>query len=441
MPPRRPAPIKTPHVSGTPRGVEPGDLLLAIGNGQFLSHRMVTAEIVIGRDPACELAIDHPSLSRRHAVVRIQPAVTIQDLGSTNGTKVAGATLRGGDPVALDDSGFRIGPYSFVIGSHHAGPSVSASGREILQVDDPTRDGASALVRSFAAHELNILITGETGVGKEVLAATLHELSGRSGPFLQINCATLSETLLESELFGHERGAFTGATERKRGLLEAAERGTVLLDEIGELAPAMQAKLLRVIERREVLRVGATQPTPIDVRFVAATNRDLASEVDRGAFRADLFYRLDGVTLTIPPLRDRPGAIAPLAIRFLEAARGERTVELTPELIAALQAHRWPGNVRELKAVIERAAVLAGDRPLAVRHLAFTRTASGSQPPMATTPPPELDAEQLADRDLVLRALADAAGNQTRAAKQLGISRTTMITKLRIYKIPRPSSR
>jgi DNA-binding NtrC family response regulator len=453
---RRSSPIDTPHESAVVPEVARGDVLLAIGNGQFLSHRLDGGELVIGRDAGCGFVIDHHGLSRRHAVLQLGARVTVQDLGSTNGTRVAGRTLRGGEPVELDDTGFRIGPYSFVIVSKRAGASLPASGRDMLQVDDPTRAGASGLVRSFAASDVNILIAGETGVGKEVLATTLHELSGRAGPLIQLNCAALNPTLLESELFGHEKGAFTGATEKTRGLIEAADGGTVMLDEIGELSLAIQAKLLRVIERREVLRLGSTRPIKVDVRFIAATHRDLVAEVARGAFREDLFYRLDGVGLTIPPLRARRGAIIPLAIRFLEAtpaAAGTR-VQLSAEVVAALQAHPWPGNVRELKAVIERAAVLAGGAELSVRHLTFRRqthtpppqvlaptapAAASVAPPVGTDPALELDAEQRVDRARVMQALADAAGNQTRAAKQLGISRTTMITKLRIYKIPRPS--
>ena len=429
--------VDTPHESSTTGTIAYGDILLAIGDGRFLSHRLAAEEVVIGRDAGCDFVIDHRSLSRRHAILRIGDAPTVQDLGSTNGTKVGGRALHGGDPVALDETGFRIGPFAFVLLKRRANASLSLAGSDLLRVDDPTREGVQALVRDFAVSGANMLVTGETGVGKEVLAATVHALSQRTGDFVQINCAALTETLLESELFGHERGAFTGATTQKRGLIEAAQGGTILLDEIGELPLATQAKLLRVIEQREVLRLGSTQPTAIDVRFIAATNRDLIAEVARGAFRADLFYRVDGVTLWIPPLRDRRGSILPLALGFLEAARpGAR---LTAEIVAALEAHTWPGNVRELKAVIARAAVLAGTGELSVRHLTFLRHAP---PPVVVREEPlasGLDPEQQAERGKIVQALADCAGNQSRAAKQLGISRTTMITKLRIYKIPRPT--
>jgi DNA-binding NtrC family response regulator len=438
------------------RTIATSDLLLAVGNGAFLSHRLGEGDVVIGRDPSCDFVIEHPSLSRRHARLRIAEPPTVQDLGSTNGTRVAGATLRGGEPVSLAGPGsFEIGPFTFLLVARRASAASVQSGRELLRIADPTPPGIPALVREFAASDANLLILGETGVGKEVLASTLHELSGRTGPLLQINCAALNEALLESELFGHERGAFTGATAQKCGLVEAATGGTLLLDEIGELPLAIQAKLLRVIEHREVMRLGSTRTIAIDVRFIAATHRDLAAEAARGTFRSDLFYRLDGVTLSIPPLRERRGAIAPLAMQFLDAAnrRRARTAGLGADAITALEAHAWPGNVRELKAVIERASVLAGAGDVSARHLAFAARATPSAAPSAVPaadpampgadPAVELesalDDAQRADRARVIRALEDCAGNQTRAAKQLGISRTTMITKLRIYKIPGPS--
>jgi two-component system, NtrC family, response regulator AtoC len=441
----------TPNYPLAEHPIRQGDLVLAVGNGKFLSHEITGDEVVIGRDPECDFVIDHPSLSRRHAILRIAVPATVQDIGSTNGTQLGGRLLKGGEPRALQGrAGFEIGPFAFVLVTRRDGGPRSRSGRDALRIDDPTVGGATAAVREFAATDVNVLITGETGVGKEVLAATVHELSARTGPFVQVNCASLSESLVESELFGHERGAFTGALGQKCGLIEAAAGGSILLDEIGELPLATQAKLLRVIEQREVLRLGAIRPVAIDVRFIAATNRDLAAEVARGVFRADLFYRLDGITLVIPPLRERRGAIAPLALRFAEAARRRlsRTAQLSPQVIAALEARAWPGNVRELKAVIERAAVLAGSGDIAVKHLVFSQVAAGvpgvpdvsdvsdaqSQPSV-----PALEPDQAADRVRVIQALEQCAGNQTRAAQLLGISRTTMITKLRIYKIARPT--
>jgi DNA-binding NtrC family response regulator len=418
-----------------------GDLLVAVGNGQFVSHEIASDTIVIGRDPKCDLMIDHPSLSRKHAKVRLVGPASVQDLESTNGTRVSGRVIKGGEPVDLiGRAGFEIGPFAFVVVTRRVGRSSSYSPPNPLRIDDPTSAGATGLLREFAGTDVNILITGETGVGKEVLAATVHELSGRRGDFVQVNCAALSETLLESELFGYERGAFTGAVAQKPGLIEAAANGTLLLDEIGEVPLALQAKLLRAIERREVTRLGATRPIAVDVRIISATNRDLVAAVAGGMFRADLFYRLDGVTLVIPPLRERPTAIAPLAMKFLEAARRrqQRAATISSDALAVLAAHPWPGNVRELRAVMERASVIARDGEVRAEHLALTRTVSMTRDvPEATVA--ALDAEQAADRQRVLQALDECAGNQTRAARMLGISRTTMITKLRIYKIRRPT--
>ena len=442
-------------------GQSPNDLLLVAGEGQFTTYELTGRQLVIGRGSDCDVRIDHRSLSRRHAQFSPGPPPTVQDLGSTNGTLVAGVVRSGGEPIELTGGdGFRIGPFSFVVvGRAPADRSLSSTGRDLLRIVDPTPAGVPAVLRDFAASGASVLILGETGVGKEVLATTVHALSGRKGPLTQINCAALSEGLLESELFGHEKGAFTGATAQKTGLLEAAHGGTVFLDEVGELPPAIQAKLLRAIEHREILRLGSTRPISIDVRFIAATNRDLPSEVEAGRFRRDLYFRLDGVTLVIPPLRERRGLIGRLASQFLMQAQkpGAPLPPLGSTVLAALEAHDWPGNVRELKAVIERAVVLARGQPVAPKHLTFSRGRASSAPPVgapapapapapaadaepADAVPDGLDAEQRADRERVLRALDECAGNQTRAARLLGISRTAFVTKLRVYRIPRPRS-
>jgi two-component system, NtrC family, response regulator AtoC len=457
--------MRTPRIGSsdpTPRdptaaraGDPASDLLLIVGHGRMTTHQLGDRELLIGRGAGCDVVVDHASLSRRHAVLRPGPPPTIQDLGSTNGTRVDRAVLQGGDPVELrGGESFHIGPFTFVLVSRDRSDLRSVSGRDLLRVVDPTPAGVPALVRDVAESPANVLILGETGVGKEVLAATLHELSGRTGELTRINCAALAENLLESELFGHEKGAFTGAASVRVGLLEAAHGGTVFLDEIGELPLGIQAKLLRAVEQREILRLGSTRPISIDVRFVAATNRDLPAEVAAGRFRSDLYFRLDGVTLAIPPLRERRGMVGPLALKFLDEAcqRGGRArARLGADVLAALEAYAWPGNVRELKAVIERALLLARGGDPAVRHLAFARMTerdAPSAPPVVAPPavapaapdaaPDFLTGEQRADRDRVIQILEDCAGNQTRAAKLLGISRTTLVNKIRLYRIPRP---
>ena len=338
-----------------------GRLLLVSGEGLLSTYELGTGDLTIGRGEGCDVRIDHRALSRRHAMLRAGPPATVEDLGSTNGTKIAGTVRRGGRPIelALGES-FQIGPFSFLLVSAGVTGARSMSGHDILRVLDPTPQGVPRIVAEVAASRANVLIMGETGSGKEVLAETVHVLSRRTGPLARLNCAALAETLLESELFGYEKGAFTGAAAAKVGLLEGADGGTVFLDEIGEMPLSIQAKLLRAVERREVLRVGAIRPVQIDVRFVAATNRDLPTEVEAGRFRRDLYYRLEEVTLIIPPLRERRGMIGRLALYFAEEVGREsgRAVKLSTDALHALERYTWPGNVRELRSVIARAALL-----------------------------------------------------------------------------------
>jgi DNA-binding NtrC family response regulator len=291
------------------------------------------------------------------------------------------------------------------------------------------------IVDRLAQSDLPVLLLGETGVGKEVIAEQLHERSSRCDrPLIRINCAALSEPLLESELFGHLRGAFTGANHDKPGLLVAADGGTVLLDEVADLPLAIQAKLLRVLENGEVLPVGAVKSVRVDVRFVAATNGDLEAAIARRAFRADLFHRLDGATLTIPPLRERRDEIRLLAHRFLQRAARHQAIAvptLSPDADAWITSHSWPGNVRELRHVIERAVLFADGDAITCAHL--PRSGACSIRPFDV----EADAGD-PDRARTLDAIARCHGNQTRAARMLGIARSTLVKRLDAYKAPRP---
>ncbi len=305
----------------------------------------------------------------------------------------------------------------------------------------------------IARGNINVLVTGETGVGKELVAELVHQLSPRaSHPLVRLNCAALSETLLASELFGHERGAFTGADRAKPGLLESAEGGTVFLDEIGELPLGIQPKLLRVLEDREVLRVGALKGRPVDVRFVAATNRDLEHEIERGRFRQDLDFRLNGFQVQIPPLRDRPADIAEIANGFLvsaaKRARIRGVATLSPEALELLEAYSWPGNVRELRNVIERAVLLSIDGVIRPEHLPvdkMSQRVTGGSGSDSTRPPPPLDPLRAAmdarDKQRVVDALAECGGNQTHAAKLLGIARGTLLSRMDAYGLARPRKR
>ena len=292
------------------------------------------------------------------------------------------------------------------------------------------------LVEKVAATNTNILVEGESGTGKELIARAIHHHSTRAArPFIAINCGALPETLLESELFGHTKGAFTGATANKPGLLRAAEGGTIFLDEIGEISPAMQVKLLRAVQEHEVLPVGATAPVPFDARIICATNRDLEKEVEGGRFREDLFYRLNVIEIHLPPLRERREDIPLLVRHFItrtahEQSEAEKAIE--PEAMSALINYRWPGNVRELQNAVERAFTLSGERidldslPPRVREAAGAgvalRDPDGLRPTLAEI-----------ERRHLLETLASVNQDKARAANILGIDLSTLYRKLKRY--------
>jgi two-component system, NtrC family, response regulator AtoC len=303
-----------------------------------------------------------------------------------------------------------------------------------------------ALAERAAAGDINLLIQGETGVGKEVLARAIHAASARaSRPLVSINCAAVPDSLLNAELFGYERGAFTGAVQAKPGLLETAPGGTVFLDEIGELPLPDQASFLRVIETREIWRIGSMRPRKIDVRFICATNRDLEAEVLRRGFRQDLYYRLNGMTLTIPALRERPRDLPLLARAFVTSLARGRAPAISDAAMATLQAHGWPGNVRELRNAIERALMLCDGPTILPEHLprpvpfAPTDASVAFEPPAVPPPAPSAPAGDVDDEHArILAALAECGGNQSRAARQLGISRKVLIARLDRYGVRRP---
>jgi two-component system response regulator AtoC len=294
-----------------------------------------------------------------------------------------------------------------------------------IVTEDPSFREVIASLAQVGPSDLPVLVQGESGTGKELVARAVHDSSARkSGPFVAINCAAVPDNLLESELFGYERGAFTGAAARKPGLFEVADRGTLFLDEIGDISAAVQAKLLRVLETKEFFRLGSTRSIRSDVRVVAATNKDLAEMMGSGDFREDLYYRINGVTLRLPPLRDRPADILPLSLHFLRAHGIKRG--LSPRALDALKAYRWPGNIRELQMVIRRAGALATGELIEPRDLPLR---PAKAPPASGELPEGLTLSQLEER-YIRQVLAQCKGHRSRAASRLGISVKTLYNKI-----------
>jgi two-component system response regulator FlrC len=300
---------------------------------------------------------------------------------------------------------------------------------------DPETAAMLETARRVAATAATVLIQGESGTGKELLARFIHRHSPRAeGPYVAVNCAALPETLAESELFGHEKGAFTGALGRKTGKFELAHRGTLILDEIGEMPLSLQAKLLRALQEKAIDRIGGREPVPVDVRIVAVTNRDLAAAAAAGSFREDLFYRINVMPLRIPPLRERPGDIARLAEHFRQAANaelGKAVRGFTPEALEALNRHGWRGNVRELENTVARAVILAEGEWVEPRHL---RLGGAVDAPAARVSIGAGTTVWEMERRLILGTLAEVDQNRTRAAEMLGISIRTLRNKLREYR-------
>jgi two-component system response regulator AtoC len=450
-------------VTGVRAPDRPRELVLSVVAPNLVTTFPLPAEgqVSLGRGPRPSIDLDDPSISRMHAILHVGAEFRVEDAGSTNGTRVSGRSLAPGEScvVALGEP-VELGSVVVMIVLAWSGPraalpeavpvhaAAETSGSVVLI--EPVMQRLQRIARRVAASEISVLILGETGSGKEILAETIHRYSPRRDrPLLRLNCASLSETLLESELFGHERGAFSGALHTKLGLLESVQGGTVFLDEVGEMPLALQAKLLRVIEDRKVTRVGGLSPTVIDVRFVSATNRDLDHEIAEGRFRADLYYRLNGIALELPPLRDRPAEIEPLALLFLrraaQAAGRRRPPTLSHAVRELLHHYHWPGNIRELRNVTERALVVCGDDQeitldhLPIRSMARVSSAHATLPSMPRSGAGAVSVDD--ERQRIVAALEQCAGNQSYAAKLLGISRTTLVKRLIEFDLPRPRQR
>jgi two-component system, NtrC family, response regulator AtoC len=413
-----------------------------------------SGSVAIGRGEDCAVRLNDGLVSRQHAVLSVNP-LCIEDSASANGTRLGAERITPGVATrVLPGQAIGIGRSLLIVRRSYAFGSSelrtsSASGPTLndpgIVVCDPVMAQLFATLERLAQGQINVLILGETGVGKEVVAETIHRASARrDAPLLRINCASLAESLLESELFGHERGAFTGACAAKPGLIELADGGTVFLDEVGELTPPLQAKLLRLIETRETTRIGGLHARRVDVRFLFATNRDLECEVREGRFRSDLYFRLKGAAVHVPPLRERASEILPLAEAYVTRAAEQMQLVVRPQLSAAaralLCAHTWPGNVRELRNAIERAVLLCTCGTIVPTDLALER-ANFAPEPLTTTalsPTEAPVADACSERERIEQALVACAGNQSRAAESLGMPRRTLVRKIAELGLPRP---
>jgi transcriptional regulator with PAS, ATPase and Fis domain len=427
-----------------------GPRLIAIAGPSLGALLPIAGTTTLGRDPTSDYQIHDAAMSRRHCTIdRRDSGWVIVDLDSRNGTMVNGVPVRAhaladGDQIRVGDSVFLFAagtrpdadtiPAESTTGAAvvldpPSGGQVTFTSAEQIRHDlvgqSPAIVEVLTRIGRAAAASSTVLIQGESGTGKELIARAIHANSARaSAPFVAINCAAIPDGLIESELFGHERGAFTGALAQKRGRIEIASGGTVFFDEIGELSVSLQAKLLRVLQERQVDRVGGTKPIPVDIRVLAATNLDLARAVKDGAFRSDLFYRLNVITITVPPLRERSGDVSLLIWYFLRKHAGNckrKLRGLTPQARRVLTHYDWPGNVRELENAIERAVVMSTSDWIDINDL--------PEHVLEATPRQD-DGDDYharvnhAKREAIRKALDLSGGNIAQAARQLKLQPT-----------------
>ncbi len=397
--------------------------------GRSMASR--SARTVVGKDAAADLVLGDQAVSRFHCEILVEDNVaTLRDLGSrngcfVNGVRVGTAWLQDGMKLTIGTSTLR-----FDLSPDRVEVPLSILQRfGELHGTSPAIRAVFAVLEKAAASDFTLLIEGETGTGKELAAESVHaESRRRDGPFVVVDCGSIAENLIESELFGHERGSFTGAVSRRTGAFEAAHGGTLFLDEIGELPAELQSRLLRALERREIKRVGATEYTPVDIRVIAATHRDLREEVNRRRFRSDLYYRLAVLRVTMPPLRERPEDLRPLVAAIVEQpgvglAEQEAAALLQPSFIDELSRHHWPGNIRELRNYVERCIAL-GRRP-PVEAPASDRSPPTGPPIDVTRPLRELRQEWLRalEARYLTELLAAHGNNVSSAARAAGIGR------------------
>jgi DNA-binding NtrC family response regulator len=420
--------------SGGDAGAGPPPARLRVrAGGRERTVPVTSAGVVVGKDPTCDAPIDDPFVSTRH--LRIEPQGgkwILADLGSTNGTfisgaRVARAELPLGIPVQLGDA-------EIVLEPRDAQEPVRAETFEGMLSRDPAMRQVFELVDRVGPSDAAVTILGETGTGKELVARALHARSGRrDGPFIPVNCSAIAESLIESELFGHEKGAFSGAERMRKGAFEEADRGTIFLDEIGELPLDLQPKLLRVLELGEVKRVGASRPITVNVRIVAATHRDLRARVRAGKFREDLFYRLCVVPVMVPPLRQRKADVRALADAFLERASPRGLVlRWSAEALARLEGYDWPGNVRQLRNVVQRALLFRGEGlvvPPSAITFEDTRTTAGDGGDDDTMYVRGLTLEDI-EREAIRLSLRRNRGKRAAVVKELQIAKSTVMKRI-----------
>ncbi len=427
-------------------------LLVVDGPDRGLEVEIQATKLTIGSSRSNDLVLTDTTVSRRHALLAAEgDRYVLRDLDSTNGTIVDGTPVREaylapGARIVFGDTEVLFQPRKKweridVTDADHFGEMYGTTA---------AMKSVFSLLAKLSPTSLSCILVGETGTGKELAARAIHEHSPRAGkPFVVVDCGSISESLIESELFGHERGAFTGADRQRIGAFEAAHEGTVFLDEIGELPVELQPKLLRVLERREVKRLGATKLIEIDVRVVAATHRDLPAMVKQSQFREDLYYRLAEVIVELPPLRDRAGDVAVIARRILAAFASEGPVpELTDDAIASLSRRPWPGNVRELRNVLKRSVVLCGGPRLTAKDVSLDRggplrDAGG----LSRASAPEGASMEVADdlpikeardrwvapmeREYLMRIVRRCGGDLEKASEEAGIHRKSLERLLR----------
>jgi two-component system, NtrC family, response regulator GlrR len=405
--------------------------LRVLGSDREIPLPLELERFAIGSDPSNHLVLEDETVSAVHCVLerRGPKRIVIKDRKSTNGTFVDG--VRVAESVVEPGARLLLGRSSLaLVGRHRRG---EAAVLEQLVGEAPAFRAAIEMALRTARSHSSVLIQGESGTGKEAFARLIHEASRRAnGPYVAINCAAIAASLVESELFGHEKGAFTGALSRRVGVFEQADGGTLFLDEVGDLPLEQQPKLLRVLETRRICRVGGTGEQPVDVRVVAATHRDLQAMTETGDFRLDLFHRL-GIGIRVPPLRERAEDLTLLARRFLaELAPHIDPASLDDALLDELAAYPWPGNVRELRRAFEQAATLC-DRWLQLEHLLPTAPAAS---PKRRAKPAAAPADDLHMDDVIRQTLERALvrhGSQRRAAHALGMSRSTFNERVHRY--------